>query len=195
MFRTVVLAPDLEFGKAVERLAFESRHLTVNKTVSTFPENGYDVGRVISSYSPEIVLVENTSLEVTLKVSEKLRAYAPDVAVLALGGHVAIDVEKKFEAIGATLLNGAFSPHQFLGAIQDAIHRARQKSIGPALCISAGQGGKRCDDRSFQSGNVYFERARKKNLCAGGRSALRSDVHVYGQKAQAAANRRITELR
>src|ERR1051326_697890 len=102
MFRTVVLAPDPEFGKAVERLALESRHLLVNKTIEAFPENGYDVGRVISSYGPEIVLVENVGVDVTLKVSEKLRSYAPDVAVLALGGQVTTEVERQFEAMGAT---------------------------------------------------------------------------------------------
>lgn len=83
MFRTVVLAPDPEFGKAVERLALESRHLMVSKTLDAFPENGYDVGRVISSFGPEIVLVENTGVDVAYRVSEKLRAHAPDVAVLA----------------------------------------------------------------------------------------------------------------
>lgn len=93
MFRTVVLAPDPEFGKAVERLALESRHLIVNKTVAAFPENSYDVGRVVSGYDPEIILLENTGADVTLKVSEKLRTYAPDVAVLALGGSVTRDLE------------------------------------------------------------------------------------------------------
>ena len=86
MFRTVVLAPDPEFGKAVERLALESGHLIVNKTVSIFPENSYDVGRVIANYDPEIVLVENAKVDPTLKVSEKLRIHAPGVAVLVLGG-------------------------------------------------------------------------------------------------------------
>ena len=141
MFRTVVLAPSPEFGKAVERLAVESRHLLVNKTVSAFPEGAYEVGRVISGYSPEIILVENTSAEVSLKVSEKLRAHAPEVAVLALGGHVSTMVERQFEAIGASLLNGAFSPRQFIDAIQKAIHRARQNSLGHLFAFLPGKAG------------------------------------------------------
>jgi|ERR1051326_4575043 pilus assembly protein CpaE len=141
MFRTVVLAPDPEFGKAVERLALESRHLLVNKTIEAFPENGYDVGRVISSYGPEIVLVENVGVDVTLKVSEKLRSYAPDVAVLALGGQVTTEVERQFEAMGASLLNGAFSQRQFIGAIQKAIHRARQNSLGSLYAFLPGKAG------------------------------------------------------
>lgn len=141
MFRTVVLAPDPEFGKAVERLAFESRHLMVNKTVTTFPENGYDVGRVISGYSPEIILVENADVEVTLQVAEKLRSYAPEVAILALGGRVTAQIERQFEAIGASLLNGAFSHREFLDAIQKAIHRARQNSFGSLFAFLPGKAG------------------------------------------------------
>jgi len=141
MFRTVVLAPDPEFGKAVERLAFESRHLVVNKTLSTFPENGYDVGRVITGYSPEIILVENASVGTTLQVAERLRSFAPEVAVLALGGRVTQESEQQFEAIGATLLNGAFSQHQFLDAIQKAIHRARQNSFGTLFAFLPGKAG------------------------------------------------------
>src|ERR1700730_17063044 len=109
MFRAIVLAQDPEFGKAVERLAFESHHLIVNKNIGTFPENDYDVGRLISGCDPEIVLVENTNVKACLQVVEKLRTYAPEVAVLALGGRVRIDLEEQFEAIGVGLLNGDFS--------------------------------------------------------------------------------------
>src|ERR1700682_5910434 len=114
MFRTVVLAPDPEFGKAVERLALESRHLIVNRTISEFPDNSYEVGRLVSGYNPEIVLVENTRADLTLKVSERLRVHAPEVAVLALGGSATGDFEGRFEAIGASLLNGAFSQGEFI---------------------------------------------------------------------------------
>jgi len=152
MFRTVVLAPDPEFGKAVERLALESRHLIVNKTVAAFPENGYEVGRVISSYGPEIVLVENTRVDVTLEVSEKLRSYAPDVAVLALGGQGTTDAERQFEAIGASLLNGAFSQRQFIDAIQKAIHRVRRNSLGHLFAFLPAKAGNGSTTVAFNLG-------------------------------------------
>src|SRR6266567_4632676 len=126
MFRAVVLAPDTEFGNAVERLAFECGHLTVNKTINAFPENGYDTTRVLNSYDPEIVLVENTKAELALQVAENLRSCAPQVAVLALGGRVSADIAQQFSAIGTVLVNGAFSEHQFVLAIKAAVHRARQ---------------------------------------------------------------------
>ena len=171
MFRTVVLAPDQEFGKAVERLALESRHLMVNKTISGFPENGYDVGRVISSFSPEIVLVENTGVDVTLKVSEKLRAYAPEVAVLALGGQVSMDAEQQFEAIGASLLNGAFSPRQFIDSIQKAIHRARQNSLGRLFAFLPGKAGSGATTVAFNVGAAIAAGLEKKVF------VLEADLH------------------
>src|SRR6266568_5801087 len=122
MFRAVVLAPDTEFGNAVERLAFESRHLTVNKTINALPESGYDTSRVVNSYDPEIILVENTRAELALQVAENLKECAPEVAVLALGGRMTADMAQQFGAIGTVVLNGAFSQQQFVLAIKSAIH-------------------------------------------------------------------------
>ncbi len=171
MFRTVVLAPDEEFGKAVERLAFESRHLIVNKTVNALPENGYDIGRVISGFSPEILLVENTRFDVTLQVTEKLRAYAPDVAVLALGGQVSRDMDEKFEAIGAYLLNGTFSQYQFVGAIQTAIHRARQNSLGGLFVFLPGKAGSGSTTVAFNVATALVTGLEKKVF------VLEADLH------------------
>lgn len=171
MFRTVVLAPDAEFGKAVERLALESRHLIVNKTLSDFPENGYDVGRVISIFDPEIVLVQNTEADVTLKVSEKLRSHAPEVAVLALGGHVTPDVEQKFEAIGVSCLNGAFSERQFIDAIQNVIHRVRQNSLGHLFAFLPGKAGSGATTVAFNLGTSIAAGLGKKVF------VLEADLH------------------
>ena len=171
MFRTVVLAPDPEFSKAVERLAFESRHLMVNKTITSFPENGYDVGRVISSYNPEIILIENANVEVTFQVAEKLRAYAQEVAVLALGGRVTDEAERRFEAIGASLLNGAFSQHQFLDAIQKAIHRARQNSFGTLFAFLPGKAGSGSTTVAFNLGTAIAVGLEKKVF------VLEADLH------------------
>ncbi len=141
MFRAVVLAPDSEFGLAVERLALESQHLMVNKTLSAFPESGYDVGRVIAGYDPEVILLENTQADVALQVAEKLRSYAPNVAVVVLGGRVSPSIEQQFDAIGVACLNGAFSQHQFLVALKGAIHRSRQNSFGPMFAFLPGKAG------------------------------------------------------
>jgi pilus assembly protein CpaE len=141
MFRAVVLAPDAEFALAVERLALESGHLIVNKTIATFPESGYDVGRVIAGFDPEVILLENTQPDTALNVAEKLRNYAPNVAVVVLGGRVAPNVEQKFDEIGVACLNGAFSQRQFLAALKSAIHRSRQNSLGPVFAFLPGKAG------------------------------------------------------
>lgn len=171
MFRAVVLAQDPEFGKAVERLAFESHHLIVNKTLAAFPENGYDVGRVISGYDPEIILVENTKVEACLQVAEKLRAYAPDVAILALGGRVRIDLEEQFEAIGAGLLNGAFSQQQFLAAIKIAINHARRHSFGPMFAFLPGKAGSGATTIAFNIAAAMALSLEKKTF------VLEADLH------------------
>jgi pilus assembly protein CpaE len=141
MFRAVVLSPDVEFCGAVERLALETRHLTISKTLNAFPDNAYEVSRVISSYDPEIILIENTKAERGLQVAENLREYAPEVAVLALGGRVTADLAQQFSAIGTVVLNGAFSEVQFLGSIKAAIHRARQSTFGPLYAFLPGKAG------------------------------------------------------
>lgn len=141
MFRAVVLAPDASFGKAVERLALESRHLLVNKTFNSFPESAYDVSRVVSSYDPEVVLVENTQPQNGLAVAEKIKSHAPEVAVLVLGGRIGLDLAQQFDAIGATVLNGAFSPEQFLAALKDSIHRARRDTFGQLFAFLPGKAG------------------------------------------------------
>lgn len=140
MFRAVVLAPDQEFGRAVERLALDSHYLTVTKTLEAFPENPYELGRLTSRYDPEIILVENAHQEHGLRVTESLREHDPDVAVLALGGRVTPDVEAHFGAAGAAVLNGAFTPLQFIAAIKDAIHKARRK-FAPLFAFLPGKAG------------------------------------------------------
>lgn len=171
MFRAVVLAPDPEFGKAVERLAFESHHLVINKTVGAFPDSGYEVGRVISGYDPEIVLIENTNVEAGVRVAEQLRSYAPEVAVLALGGRVRTDLEQRFESFGAALLNGAFSQHQFLVAIKKAIHHARQNLFGPMFAFLPGKAGSGATTVAFNVGTAIALGLQKKVF------VLEADLH------------------
>lgn len=171
MFRSVVLAPDQEFGSAVERLAFESRHLAVNKTLNAFPENGYEVSRVISTYDPEIILLENTKAEHGLQVAENLRGYAPEVAVLALGGKVSADLAQQFSAIGTVVLNGAFSQQQFLGAIKSAIHRARQNTFGPIFVFLPGKAGSGATTVAFNVAAAMGVALQKKVL------VLEADLH------------------
>jgi MinD-like ATPase involved in chromosome partitioning or flagellar assembly len=171
MFRAIVLAQDPEFGKAVERLAFESHHLIVNKNIGAFPENDYDVGRLISGCDPEIVLVENTNVKACLQVTEKLRTYAPEVAVLALGGRVRIDLEEQFEAIGVGLLNGAFSQEQFLMGIKDAVHHARRHSFGPMFAFLPGKAGSGATTVAFNIAVAMSLRLQKKTF------VLEADLH------------------
>jgi MinD-like ATPase involved in chromosome partitioning or flagellar assembly len=171
MFRAVVLSPDQEFCGAVERLAFESRHLTVTKTLNAFPENAYEVSRVISSYDPEIILVENTKAERGLQVAENLRSYAPDVAVLALGGRVTADLAQQFSAIGTVVLNGAFSPQQFLGSIKSAIHRARQNTYGPIFAFLPGKAGSGATTAAFNLAAAFGAQLQKKTF------VLEADMH------------------
>jgi MinD-like ATPase involved in chromosome partitioning or flagellar assembly len=171
MFRAVVLSPDQEFCGAVERLAFESRHLTVTKTLNAFPENAYEVSRVISSYDPEIILVENTKAERGLQVAENLRSYAPDVAVLALGGRVTADLAQQFSAIGTVVLNGAFSPQQFLGSIKSAIHRARQNTYGPIFAFLPGKAGSGATTVAFNLAAAFGAQLQKKTF------VLEADMH------------------
>jgi MinD-like ATPase involved in chromosome partitioning or flagellar assembly len=171
MFRAIVIAQDPEFGKAVERLAFESHHLVVNKTVGAFPENGYDVGRVISGYDPEIILVENTKVEACLQVAEKLKSYAPEVAVLALGGRVRMDLEQQFAALGVGLLNGAFSQQQFLAGIKSAVHYARQHSFGPMFAFLPGKAGSGATTVAFNIAAAIAISLQKKTF------VLEADLH------------------
>ena len=171
MFRTLVLAPDQEFCTAVERLAFESRHLTISKTVNAFPENGYEVGRVISTYDPEIILLENTKVEQGLHVAENLRGYAPEVAVLALGGRVTADMQQQFSAIGTVVLNGAFSQQQFVGAIKAAIHRARQNTFGPIYAFLPGKAGSGATTVAFNLAAAMAAGLQKKPF------VLEADLH------------------
>lgn len=142
MFRAVVLATDPEFGKAAECLAFESGHLIVNKTLGAFPESDYDVGRLISSYAPELMLVENTDTVRALEVCDRLRSYSPELAVLAMGGRATPShLVKRFDAIGATVLSGSFSDQQFLAGVRSSIHAARRDSFGPLYAFLPGKAG------------------------------------------------------
>jgi Flp pilus assembly CpaE family ATPase len=171
MFRAVVLSPDQEFCNAVERLAFESRHLTINKTLNAFPENAYEVSRVISHYDPEIILMENTKAERGLEVAENLRSYAPEVAVLALGGRVTADLAQQFNAIGTVVLNGAFSQQQFLGSIKSAIHRARQNTYGPIFAFVPGKAGNGATTVAFNLAAALAGQLQKKTF------VLEADMH------------------
>jgi pilus assembly protein CpaE len=171
MFRAIVLAQDQEFGKAVERLAFESHHLVVNKTIVAFPENNYEIGRLISGYDPEVVLVENTKVQSCLQVAEKIRSCAPEVAVLALGGRVRMDFEEQFEAIGAGLLNGPFSQQQFLAGIKSAIHHARRNSFGPMFAFLPGKAGSGSTTVAFNIASAMAVSLQKKTF------VLEADLH------------------
>ncbi|HLJ46026.1 MAG TPA: P-loop NTPase [Bryobacteraceae bacterium] len=141
MFRALVLAPDPAFAKAVERVALESRHLLVNKTFNALPDSPYEVSRLISSFDPEVVLMESTNVEAALSAAEKIRDQAPEVGVLALGGRLPLAIEQQFDAIGVTALNGAFSPDQFLRAIKDAVHRARRNTFSHLFAFLPGKAG------------------------------------------------------
>ena len=119
----------------------ESRHLLVNKTFNALPESPYDVGRLISSFDPEVVLMESTNAEAALIAAEKIKAQAPEVGVLALGGRLPLAIEQQFDAIGVSALNGAFSQDQFLRAIKDAVHRARRNAFAHLYAFLPGKAG------------------------------------------------------
>src|SRR5258708_5444351 len=167
MFRAVVLAPDTEFGNAVERLAFESRHLTVNKTLNALPESGYETARVINTYDPEVVLVQNTGGDVALQVAENLKDCAPGVAVLALGGRVSADLAQQFNAIGTVVLNGAFSQQQFVLGIKAAIHRARRNTVSPIFAFLPGTAGSGAATVAFNVAAAMAGKPEKKNFVLG----------------------------
>ncbi len=141
MFRTVVLAPDLEFGKAVERLALESRQLFIAKTMNELPGNGYELHRLIGNYDPEIALLEITTAEAGLRLAEQLRSVAPKLAILALGGPIGASLERQFHEAGVALLNGAFSHRQFQLAVKEAIHAARGGAAGPLFAFLPAKAG------------------------------------------------------
>src|SRR5262245_25712291 len=100
MFRAIVFAPDHGLGQAIERFAVESRYVMVNKTLNGFPESEYETSRMVRSYEPELVLIENTSPTRALSAVAILKACAPDLAVLALGGRVSEACEQQFEGLG-----------------------------------------------------------------------------------------------
>jgi|SRR5579884_456413 len=126
MFRGVILAPDPEFSKAVERLALETRHVLVSRTLPGFPGTPYDFNRLFSSLDPEIILIENTDPEAGLDIAEKLREQSPRVAILALGGRVKPHMMKNFDDASVEVLNGAFTHDEFTAAIRSALHRVRR---------------------------------------------------------------------
>jgi Flp pilus assembly CpaE family ATPase len=171
MFRAVVLSPDQEFCSAVERLAFESHHLTITKTLNAFPENAYEISRVIASYDPEIILLENTKAAHGLQVAENLRTYAPDVAVLALGGRVTADLLEQFRAIGTVVLNGAFSEQQFLGSVKAAIHWVRQNKYLPIFAFLPGKAGSGATTVAFNLATALARSLQKKIF------VLEADMH------------------
>lgn len=171
MFRAVVLAPDQEFCTAVERLAFESKHLNVTKTLNAFPENAYEVSRVISTFDPEVILLENTKPDEGLQVAENFREYAPDVAVVALGGRITADLSQQFSTIGTVVLNGAFSQQQFVAALKAAIHRARQNSFGPIYAFLPGKAGSGATTVAFNLAAAIASGVQKKAFI------LEADLH------------------
>jgi pilus assembly protein CpaE len=141
MFRAIVLAPEPEFGRAVERLAYDSQHLVVTKTIPSLAESPYEVGRIISGYDPEVILVENTRPDAAFRTVEGLRRHAPDVAVLALGGRMSDDGIERLRSTGAAVLSAAFTPYQFITAIKQAIHQARRNTFGPLFAFLPGKAG------------------------------------------------------
>src|SRR5581483_1617279 len=141
MFRAVVLAPDAEFGRAVERLAINSQHLVVSKTLPLLPETPYEIGRVVSAYDAEVILFENTDLETGLRVAEGLRHHAPELALIALGGHPSEAFMRRFDAIGVSVLGSAFTPQQFIAALKNAIHQGRRDTFGPLFAFLPGKAG------------------------------------------------------
>ena len=141
MFRAVILAPDAEFGRAVERLAFDSRHLVVTKTLPLLPESPYEIGRIVSGYDSEVILFQNADPEVGIRVAEGLRNHAPELALIALGGHPSDLLARRFAALGVSVLSSAFSPQQFIGALKNGIHQGRKNTFGPLFAFLPGKAG------------------------------------------------------
>ncbi len=171
MFRTVVLAPDRDFGKAVERLALESRQLFVAKSLSELPGNGYELGRLIGNYDPEIVILEITTPETGLEFAEQLRSIAPKVACLALGGRISPALERQFHAAGAAMLNGAFSHGQFQMAVKEAIHAARSAIIEPLFAFLPAKAGSGATTVAFNLATAMAQTLQKKTFL------LEADLH------------------
>lgn len=171
MFRAVILAPDAEFGRAVERLAFDSHHLFVTKTLPLLPESPYEVGRVVSAYDPEVILFENTEPEAGVRVAEALRNHAPELALIGLGGQAPDVLVRRFAAIGVSVLSSAFSPQQFIAAIKNAVHHGRRNTFGPLFAFLPGKAGSGATTVALNLATAVAAGAQKKVF------VLEADLH------------------
>jgi pilus assembly protein CpaE len=125
MLRTIVATEDTQVAQAIEGLALDSQLLQVLRAVESFPTSEYDVGRLLSQYDPELVVLEAKNPESAMEIGMLIRTRASGVGVVVVGRGLPQALEAPYKKAGIEFLAPPLTPEMLILSARNSIRQAR----------------------------------------------------------------------
>jgi Flp pilus assembly CpaE family ATPase len=143
MFNALLFAGDAVSGQLIERLAEDSKLLTICKILKSFPSN-YELTVLLNTHHADLIFLDLSRWEAAMDVVSLIRTIEPRMAIIGFGAGWASHTGSLSEQAGITeLLISPVTTKDFEVAVCRAVHKLRsgtQENLLAFLPAKAGSG-------------------------------------------------------
>ena len=164
MFTALLLTPDVEAAKGLQRLAFESGLVLIQHTLAQFSQP-YELTKAINSNDPDLVFLDISDWERAVKAGKQIRSILPSTVIIGFGGGWASQQESGYQEAGiCTMLVSPVDLAKFKEGVSNAIHTVRGTVLDNLLAFLPAKAGSGCSVTALNVAGCFAGALRKKAL-------------------------------